>query len=83
MNLTKRGERLHSDPILVSHADLQKTNGESEYRVRCPVCEPGLLMVRRHPETLHLVNRDRCLFCGQAVIYTDKIIAGEEVTRET
>jgi len=65
-------------PLLVSHTDLERVS-ESPYRSRCPACNKGVLFVHRDQTTLALINADRCTYCGQLVIYTDKIIAGEPV----
>ena len=74
-----RAEKLNAEPITVSHADLRRFSEESEYRSYCPVCETGVLMVNRNQKTFALINVDRCTFCAQTVIYSDKIIGGEPV----
>jgi len=65
-------------PLLVSHADLERVS-ESLYRSRCPACSKGVLFVHRSQATLELINVDRCTYCGQLVVYTDKFIADEPV----
>ncbi len=35
----------------------------------CPVCEEGLLPGSRDPDTFEFLKEDRCLLCGQRVIY--------------
>jgi len=37
----------------------------------CPVCEKGVLMGSRDQETFQFLNEDRCLLCGQLVVYED------------
>jgi hypothetical protein len=58
---------------------MKRISDSSVFRVRCPVCEEGILMVCRHQESFELVNVDRCTRCAQMVIYTDKFINGEPV----
>jgi hypothetical protein len=70
---------VHAPPIKVSHASLRPASGESLYRKRCPVCETGVLLVYRDPVSFMLRSVDRCIHCGQQVIYTDRYIAGEPV----
>jgi len=62
---------LHADPIHVKHADLTRSSDDSRYRSECPVCGDGTLRVYRDPETLELLALDRCILCGQRVIYDD------------
>lgn len=78
------GANLRADPIRLAHADLKPfVNGESAYQRRCPVCEAGVLLVRRDDKTLELVNVDRCINCGQTVVYTDASIGGAPLTDVT
>jgi hypothetical protein len=64
----------------VKYLSLRHILGEdSHYRRACPVCKNGLLLVARDMVTFELLDRDRCISCGQAVIYTDAEKAfGEE-----
>jgi uncharacterized protein (DUF983 family) len=66
--------------IRVCHAKLQRCSEGSDYRVRCPACANGILLVLRDQVTFALINVDRCVSCGQTVVYTDKEINGEPVT---
>ncbi len=63
----------------VSHATLTRWCDESDYRSKCPACDEGILLVLRDQVTHALINVDRCVGCGQTVIYTDKFIGGEPV----
>ncbi len=74
-----RFEKLHAAPVTVSHTDLKRWSDESPYRSRCPVCDQGILLVNRDQTTLALINVDRCTYCAQMIIYSDKAIAGEAV----
>lgn len=62
----------------VRHADLPKWS-DSAYKVCCPFCKDGLLMVNRNPETMELLRVDVCVSCGQAVEYLDEEINGEKL----
>lgn len=64
----------------VKYLSLQRILGdESYYRRACPVCKTGMLLIARDRETYELIEHDRCISCGQAVIYTDaKKAFGEE-----
>jgi hypothetical protein len=67
--------------IEVRHADLTKLSDESDFKVDCPVCVRGVLLVRRNPETFNLMAQDNCCFCGQRFRYTDETIGHEPVVR--
>ena len=62
---------LYSQPVHVKHSDLVRFDDESMYRSICPVCGDGVLLVGRDVTTFGLLAEDRCLLCGQAVIYDD------------
>lgn len=64
-------------PIPVDHGSLAKFSDESEFKVYCPVCKDGLLLVARDQNTLRLVREDRCITCGQHFMYLDDVIGGE------
>lgn len=64
------------EPIRVSHASLKKLSDESPFKVRCPECPKGILLVSRNQQTLALAREDHCILCGQRFVYTDKDIAG-------
>lgn len=67
---------IRAPTIEVLHVSLKRT-GESEFRVRCPVCEKGSLMVYRSQETGNLLRHDRCTRCAQRFHYMDETIGGE------
>jgi len=77
--MIEHGANIKKPMLLVSHADLERFSTESDYRSRCPECAKGVLMINRDQKSLSLINVDRCTFCGQLVVYTDKFIAGEPV----
>lgn len=59
-------------PIIeVKHADLKRLDSDSPHKSICPVCEEGALLMDRHPSTMFLSNKDRCVFCAQLFMYTD------------
>jgi len=57
--------------ITVKHSELKQVSPNSSYRSFCPVCKDGVLPVSRDQETLELLALDRCLLCGQEIIYSD------------
>lgn len=57
--------------IEVEHAKLERYSEDSLFKSKCPVCDDGVLLLRRHPETFILVEYDACILCGQHVCYTD------------
>lgn len=57
-------------PLRVKYADLKRA-GENALRSECPYCVGGILLMHRHPDTLEILEMDRCISCGQAVLYTD------------
>ncbi len=60
-----------SKPIIkVKHADLERIS-YSKYKSSCPICDEGVLVVKRHPETLEIESKDCCTNCGQRFEYTD------------
>jgi hypothetical protein len=73
---------VRNPPIHVNHSELKRWgSGESPYRSVCPVCETGPLLVCRDQTTFLLINVDRCLDCGQTVIYNDRSINNEPVAQ--
>lgn len=58
-------------PITVYHSRLAIVDDMSTWRRECPFCPAGILPVTRHSTTLRLLADDRCLGCGQAVVYAD------------
>jgi hypothetical protein len=73
------GVNLGASPIVVEHASLKKTSEDSDYRVVCPKCDQGTLLVRRNQITLRIQRGDMCTLCGQRFVYTDAAIGGEPV----
>jgi len=60
-----------SRPVLVvSHTKLIRS-GDSPYRSVCPVCEKGVLLMKRNDKTFELEKEDNCILCGQRVLYDD------------
>jgi len=57
--------------ITVLHSNLTRVNEESNYRSDCPKCKRGVLLVSRDQKTFELLATDRCILCGQQVIYSD------------
>lgn len=89
-------ENVHAPLQYVRHASLRR-EGDNPYRVWCPVCDEGLLLVRTlwvEPETKNvqpspvpgtfpLFSRyDRCTLCGQQFCYTDDILNDEAFYEE-
>lgn len=67
-------------PVMkVRHADLERVlvgrSGEHVYteyfRRECPVCDEGILLLRRSIETGMILPEDSCCLCGQRVEFTD------------
>ena len=61
---------IDKEVLVVSHSKLKRL-GESLYKSECPACENGVLLMRRNLDTLRLEKEDRCISCGQAVVYDD------------
>lgn len=77
------GQNLHSEPLRVAHASLIKLSVESDFKVQCPACEQGVLLVYRDQETMRLVREDRCISCAQRFVYTDESIGSEALPQGT
>lgn len=69
---------LNADPIQVSHAQLERWDEDSLFKSKCPVCDNGVLLVAREGPELNLSRIDRCISCGQVVVYTGIGIGGEK-----
>lgn len=65
------GINITKAPIEVKWKELDRASDESMYRSVCPVCIQGILLIRRNWQTGKLEKEDRCILCGQAVIYID------------
>jgi hypothetical protein len=70
------GANVKARPLRLLHADLTRY-GDSTFAVVCPACKEGLLVGRRHPESLLPRRLDSCLLCAQIVIYLDETIGGQ------
>lgn len=74
------GENLNKPIQRVRHADLQRVSTESPFRSWCPVCDQGILLVRREdlPGT-RLCKLDNCSMCGQLFLYEENEIGGSKL----
>lgn len=61
----------------VQHSDLERLSIDSPFRVRCPACLVGVLLVARDQKTMKLLRIDTCHRCAQTFVYMDKEIGGE------
>jgi hypothetical protein len=73
------GQNQHAPALDIHHAALKRWSDESEFKVMCPACGDGLLLVQRDQETLQITGHDRCIRCAQLVRYRDQSIGGEPV----
>lgn len=73
------GQNRHAPALDIHHAALKRWSDESEFKVMCPACGDGLLLVQRDQETLRIKDADRCIRCAQLVRYLDATIGGEPV----
>lgn len=73
------GANVNAEPITLSHASLPAASKGSPFHKECPACKKGILLVYRDDKTFMLRNLDRCIYCAQRFIYTDKTINGERV----
>ena len=64
------GININKEPITVKHSELTR-EGDSMFRSTCPVCKEGMLLVKRDQLTFEVLTEDRCVLCGQQVIYSD------------
>lgn len=71
MNDEQVGQNLGKPLRKVRHSDLKRSSEMSEYRSKCPACDDGVLLLRRHSRTGKLEKTDRCVGCGQEFIYLD------------
>lgn len=72
------GCNINNPVMAVYHAELEKLCPEdSPFRVCCPVCKKGIMLVSRNQQTLRLTRADRCTLCGQVFWYLDKKVGGE------
>lgn len=61
---------IHKEPIKVQYSLLKRWDEDSNHKSICPICG-GLLPMKRDHNTFLLLNYDRCVMCGQSVIYID------------
>jgi DNA-directed RNA polymerase subunit RPC12/RpoP len=73
------GGNLTAAPVSVRHDCLARVSLNGDFKVYCPACNHGILMVNRDQETLEVIDVDRCTACGQLIFYTDDVIAGHRV----
>lgn len=66
-------ENLTNAMLPVQHALLAPFTEPERMARECPVCEVGLLLVRRDHRTMEISEFDRCCLCGQPVQYTDVV----------
>lgn len=80
MSVTQICPNFDKEPINVWFYLLEPFDKVSSYKCECPVCENGALVMERDYETGELKNTDRCVGCGQRVVYDDielvRIIGG-------
>lgn len=69
------GSNVAAAPVELLYCELERDGDGAASR--CPTCEMGTLVVYRHPDTLLPLRHDRCLLCGQRVVYMDDEIRGE------
>jgi hypothetical protein len=65
------GYNASNSVLKIRHSSLLRMSEDSDYRVKCPVCETGALLVHRDQKTLMLAESDHCIVCGQHVKYLD------------
>ncbi len=65
------GANLHNTPVKVIHSELKRADNNSIFRSICPVCEIGILLVKRDNITFKITAEDHCILCGQQYVYTD------------
>jgi uncharacterized protein (DUF983 family) len=71
--------KIDAEPMEVEHARLERWDPETSiYKSVCPVCRKGALLIPRDRETGALRREDRCILCGQRVIYTDASVGLEK-----
>ena len=56
--------------ITLYHRNLLSV-GDSMYRKECPFCSEGMFLIERDQETFILQVIDRCINCGQKVMWED------------
>lgn len=62
---------IDADIVEVKHTELRRWSDSSLFKSHCPVCNDGILLVRRDQDTFELLDHDRCVSCGQLVRYLD------------
>lgn len=69
-----------SSVLSLFHSALQRF-GDGVFKSKCPVCDDGVLLVKRDRASLAVTPFDHCVSCGQKVNYLDDLIGGEPVLR--
>lgn len=69
------GKNVDAAPIELLYSDLERE--ADGFASVCPACEIGILPVHLHPLALVPLRQDRCLLCGQVVLYKDDLIRGQ------
>jgi len=75
----KAGENYRRPPVSVRWSELERAGEESAFRSECPVCDQGLLLIKRTPDHEHFSCYDNCTSCGQVFVYEDEEILGTRV----
>lgn len=57
-------------PVLKLRHFALKQTGDG-WSTECPVCETGVLLIRRNQRSMKLQKADNCVSCGQPVSYLD------------
>ena len=70
MTTEKTAPNINKSPIYVFHKNMKEHDG-SCYKRECPFCENGVFFVQRDQETMAILPKDMCSWCGQRVIYMD------------
>lgn len=73
-------QNINRPPLEVRHAKLRRAD-DGVHKSMCPACVEGLLLMHRDPASHKLKREDRCVSCGQRVIYIDLIEDVELRTR--
>lgn len=77
---SEAGKNLKQPLQFVRHTELKRASDESAYRSLCPVCEEGILLIRRFSlQDPRLSKFDNCSLCAQTFFYEDDEINGEKL----
>lgn len=64
------GKNINKPILEVYHRSLRR-HTDSVFRSECPICGLGILPVLRDQLTGIIIEKDRCMLCGQAYRYMD------------